>query len=115
MSDAFYWIGVVVVGGLAVLAVIAAALWIYYNLLSNRFNAILFRTSERRLSIASWHATRLVRKEQPEEGWPADDWPINKRPFYLSCRVGNRRLFLLAGLISGPRDRVIRGEHPEGN
>lgn len=115
MTDAFYWIGVVVVCGLSVLVISVGLLWIYFNLLHDRFNAIMFRKSERRLSIASWHATRLIRKGQSsDDDWPADDWPINKRPFYLSCRIGGRRLFILAGLISGPRANIIRGAHPEG-
>lgn len=113
MGDIFYWVGVVVVGAAGSLTIAAVMLWVYYNLLADRFNAILFRASKRRLSIASWHETRMIRKGQDDEGWPADDWPVNTRPLYLSCRIGNRRLFLLDGLLSGPRDRVIRGTHPE--
>lgn len=115
MSDVFYWIGVSVVVVAAAFVAIAGALWAYFNLIDGRFHAILFRKSARRLSIASWHESRLTRKGQTDsEDWPADDWPVNKRPLYLSCRIGQRRLFMLAGLLSGPRDRVIRGEHPEG-
>ena len=113
--EAFYWIGLAVSVVAAVAVIGFGLLWIYVNLLSDRFSATLFRTSPRRLTIAAWHESRAVFKGQAsnDDDWPADDWPVNKRPLYLSCRIGQRRLFLLAGVLSGPRYRVIRGEHPE--
>lgn len=117
MSAAFYWIGVAVVAVAALAAVLFVLLWLYFTLLHQRFGAILFRKSQRRLSLASWHASRLVRKgEQVGEGddqWPADDWVINQRPFYLSYSLGKRRLFVMAGLLDGPRGSSILGKHPE--
>ena len=112
--EAFYWIGLAVSVVVAVAIFGFGLLWVYVNVLSNRFSAILFRTSPRRLTIAAWHESRMVVKgHDADDDWPADDWPINKRPLYLSCRIGQRRLFILAGVLSGPRYRVIHGEHPE--
>lgn len=114
MGSAFYWIGVVVVALLVLGALGYALLWFYFNLLHERFGAIFFRKSERRLSIASWHAAKLVRKDQPDrdDDWRADDWPINERPFYLSYRVGERRYFVMAGWLGPHRNSPITGKHP---
>jgi hypothetical protein len=107
--DTFYWIGVCATA-LAVLLVVGAVLFVAYaTLLHGRFNLILFREGERRLSIASWHNARFARDD-----FEADDWPIGKRPFYLSYKLNdNRRLFIMCGTISGPRFGRVRGAHPE--
>lgn len=114
MIDVFHWIGVAAVATVAIAVVGAGLFWLYANFLHGRFSTILFRKGQRRLSIASWHQSRLLMRggdSQPNE-WQADDWPVNERPLYLSFRVGNRRLFILAGLLSNVRDSVIRGAHP---
>jgi len=104
----FYWIGVGVVLTIAALAIIIGLIWIYAWVIHRRFNAILFRKGQRRLSLASWYNSRLM----GNPNFNADDWPIGERPFYLSYRIGSKRLFVLAGLMTGPRHAVITGQHP---
>ena len=111
MSDSpFYWIGVGVSLTIAAAIVIGGLLLIYAHLIHGRFNFILFRKGERRLSIASWCNARLMN----DEDFTADDFPICERPFYASYRFGKRRFFLLAGTHNQmSRHAVLRGEHPE--
>lgn len=116
MVNAFHWIGVTVVVVAALLVLLFVVLRAYFWLIHDRFGAILFRKSQRRLSIASWHQSRLIRKGESEAeqmaDWLADDWVVNERPLYLSYQLGKRRLFILAGLIDGPRFSSIRGHYP---
>lgn len=109
MTDsAFYWIGLGVVLGLAVIALLAALIFLYAHLLHGRFGLIFFRKGKCRLSLASWYNTRLM----SDEHYCADDWPIGPRPFYLSYEIGKRRLFVMAGTLAERRDSPIRGKHP---
>lgn len=110
MVDAsFYWIGVGVTLTLAVAAIGAALIVLYAWLIRDRFGAILFRKSQRRLSLASWYNAKLLSDVE----WMADDMPIGERPLYLSYRVGERRLFILIGTLGRYRHAPIRGRHPE--
>lgn len=110
MTDAiFMWIGVVFVGALALIGGIMLVGFLYYALIHKRFNFILFRKGERRISIASWYKYMW----QGEMRAKADDWPVCERPFYASYRIGKRRLFILSGSIpDAPRSSVIEGTHP---
>lgn len=110
MASAFYWIGVGVVGLLVIAAVLIGLIWIYANLIHGRFELKLFRKTQRRLSIAAWHQSRLSCRADDE--WPADDFPVNERPFYLSYLVGGKRLFLMACVLSDNRWNSIKGKHP---
>lgn len=107
----FYWIGVVACGALAVCIAGYVVLLAYFRLIYRRFSAILFRKSRRRLSIASWHSSRIMRQDGENDHY-ADDWVVNERPLYVSCRIGDRRLFILAGTLKGPRSSVLKGDHP---
>lgn len=109
MDAVFYWIGIVVVGLAATVAILGALLWLYLTIFHGRFEAILFRKGERRISIASWYNAKLMN----DEYWCADDWPVCERPFHLSYRLGERRLFLLLGTLGPHRHSVIKGMHPE--
>jgi len=112
-GEVFRWIGIVTIGAILTGALMFASLWLYANLIYQRFGAILFRKSERRLSLASWHATKLMRKgEQSDDDWPADDFPINERPFYLSYQIGQRRFFMMLGWLGPHRSAPIKGRHP---
>lgn len=114
MSGVFYWIGVAVVVAAAVAAVCLVAAWLYAVLIHRRFGLIFFRKSQRRLSIASWHQSRIIQKSQAdiEVDWPADDWPICERPFYLSYEAGKRRYFVMAGWLEPMRADSIKGKRP---
>lgn len=114
MTDAFHWIGIAVTAIAGICLALFIILRAYFSLIHGRFGAILFRKSPRRLSIASWHRTRLVGlSNDPEDTHHnADDWVVNERPFYLSYEVLGIRLFILAGTLKGPRYSSIRGEHP---
>lgn len=115
-GDIFYWIGVTV-SILAGLAGVAVSLLLIYGLfISGRFGLIFFRKSPRQLSIASWHETKLLKKwdrADDMDDWPADDYPIGPRPFYLSYRFrGQKHLFVMVGYHTGHRHIPIRGLHP---
>lgn len=114
MGDAFYWIGVVTVSAIGVGALLVGLIWLYANLIHRRIELKMFRKTERRMSIASWHRTRVTypNDERGEDDWPADDFPINKRPFYFAYRVGGKRLFLMACILSDNRRDSIKGKHP---
>lgn len=114
MTEAFYWIGVAV-SALAILAIVGVALLLFWGrLIHGRFHAILFRKGQRRLSVAAWHGSRLVSKQADDGLYDFDDWPVNERPLYLSYRLGQkRRLFFLAGMMTGRRSSVGKGRHPE--
>lgn len=114
MDVVFYWIGIGAVALAMIAVVFVAALFFWSRCIKGRFSAILFRKGERRLSIASWYAGKLLRTdgESRDDDWPADDWPIGERPFYLSFRIGECRLFLLAGMLSPRRSSSIKGIHP---
>lgn len=116
LAVVFSAIGFAVVALVVLAAVLFVLAWVYFNLIEGRFGAILFRRSPRRLSLASWHQTRLVQKGESDDelltDWPADDFPIGERPFYLSYQVGKRRLFIMAGRLGEHRSAVIKGKHP---
>ncbi|MDI3491990.1 MAG: hypothetical protein PWP11_3267, partial [Thauera sp.] len=81
MSDAFHYIGIAVCVAVAVGAIFVAAVIAHDRLIRDRFSWIPFRKGERRLSIASWHSSKLVNRDNDrEDDWPADDWPIGERP-----------------------------------
>lgn len=116
MGDAIiWWTGAISLcaAALAFFAFVIVFLWA--NFIHNRFSAIFFRKTLRRISLASWHQTRLVMKggeAPPADDWPADDHVIGPHPFYLSYRVGKRRLFIMAGTLGEWRNSSIRGMHP---
>lgn len=104
--------------GLAGLAVAAltgfALLLVYAKLIYRRFYIIPFRRTQRVLSLSSWHHSRLVSKKDPQPGWSADDWPIGRRPFFLSYEIGQRRVFIMLGTMNRqPRHSAVKGEHPD--
>lgn len=107
-EQTFYWIGVGVVSTLAVAATIIALFMLYAWAIHDRFGLIFFRKTERRLSIASWHRAKLL----TDEHFAADDFPVNERPFCLTYKVGQRRLFILAGFLSPHRHMPIKGTPP---
>lgn len=110
MADAaFYWIGVGVALTLAVAAIGAALIYLYAWLIHDRFGWIIFRRPERRLSLASWYNAKLMN----DTDWGIDDMPIGPRPFYLSYRIGERRLFIMIGTLGAYRHSIARGKHPE--
>ncbi len=109
MNTAFMWIGVVSTAAIFLVGTIVTIVWLYANFVHNRFGLILFRKGERRISIASWHRTKRV----DAVSFKADDWPIGARPFYLSYRFnGERRVFVMLGIIERHRNASIEGEHP---
>lgn len=111
MSDvAFYWLGVGVALTVAVAVTVVALGYLYAILIHDRFGLIFFRKTQRRLSIASWYNAKLMN----DEHFHADDWPVNERPFYLSYEIGERRLFVMAGILEPRRNMPISGKHPEG-
>ena len=114
MAAVFYGIGAIVVYGLALGAAGYIALFLYFLFIDGRFGAIFCRKGERRLSIAAWHRTRLVGLgNDPEDTrHSADDWVVCERPFYLSYDLGEKRMFILAGTLKGPRHSILKGEHP---
>ena len=119
MTGAFVFtvIGQIVVA-LVVLALIAVTcLLIWGRLIHERFHWVPFRKGARRLSVASWHNSRIVVKKSQavDDGlFSFDDWPVNERPFYLSYQFGRkqRRVFVLFGIMEPPRRSVGKGKHP---
>lgn len=101
-------IGRIVLWSVIGLSALAACAWLYFNFLHGRFGLIFFRKSERRLSIASWHRSKLSNADE----FLADDWVVNERPFYFAYWFNGRRYFVLLGFLKGPRHSPIRGEHP---
>lgn len=116
MSEAFYWVGVVVTAAFCVVGLLIVLIWLWANLIHNRFSAIFFRPTKRRISLASWHQTRLTVKggnmPSGDEDWPADDHVIGPRPFYLSYKIGEVSLFVMFGTLRAYRHSSIRGRHP---
>lgn len=108
-GDAFYWIGVGVVGAVGAALCVALLFSAYVMFIHGRFEIIFFRKTKRRMSIAAWHNARLMNNPT----FKADDFPIADRPFFLSYSVGNRRVFLMLGILDARRDSPISGEHPE--
>ncbi|MBF5091961.1 hypothetical protein F1640_18575 [Novosphingobium sp. NBM11] len=110
MNDLFHWIGVVTVAAISIAVLAAGGLTFYGYCIEGRFHTILFQRGSRRLSLASWRNFKGI----GDNSYQADDWPIGPRPFYLSYRYSReRRLFLMFGTMSGPRNRVLSGErHP---
>lgn len=110
MNDLFHWIGIVTVTVLALAAAAAFALVFYGYCIDGRFHMILFQRGSRRLSLASWRNFKGI----CDNTYQADDWPIGARPFYLSYRYSrDRRLFMMFGTMSGPRERALAGPpHP---
>lgn len=107
---AFYWIGVGVVSTLAVAIVAFVLFFLYARFLHERFSWILFRKGERRLSLTAWYNSRLM----SDEHFHADDFPIGKRPFYLSYEFArDRRVFVLFGTVGARRSMAVSGTHPE--
>lgn len=116
MMHVFQWIGIAVCAAFAFISVAFVMLKLYFTLLHDRFGLIFFRPSQRRLSIASWSNAKIqpVGRDDPEpDKFGFDDWPINKRPFYLSYEIGRRRAFILIGMLDGPRYNVGKGLHPD--
>jgi hypothetical protein len=114
MTSVFFWIGVGFTAAFAIVALLAALFLLYAWLIHGRFGLIFFRKSQHRLSIVSWHQARLTYKgdDRGDKEWPADDWPINERPFCLTYRIGTKRVFILAGMLGEHRSNVISGTHP---
>ncbi len=109
MQDVFYWIGIAV-SVIVILAIgISVLLFAYVHLIHDRFRWIPFRKTPRRLSIASWHQSKLV----SDEHFKADDWVISPRFFYLDYKLGTRRWFIMTGLLDPMRYAQISGKHPE--
>ena len=109
MINMFFWIGLVVTALVVLAALLIGLFCLYFTFCHNRFNVILFRHGERRLSIASWYRAKLM--NAPD--FTADDWPIGPRPFYLSYRFnGERRVFIMLGVLECHRHAPIKGEHP---
>lgn len=102
---------------LAVLAALAGVcLFLWAKLIYQRFHWIPFRKGQRRLSLASWHNTRIMQmgNEDPDPAvFTFDDWPIGPRPFYLSYRFGDRRFFVMLGIMGSVRNTIGKGKHPE--
>lgn len=113
-ESAFYWIGIVVVGLFVLASVLFVIGWLYANLLHGRFHLILFKRGVRRLSLASWHQTKVMAKgkERSDDDWPADDFPINERPFFLSYNIHGRQFFIMLGWLGPWRNVSIKGKHP---
>ncbi|MCW2405051.1 hypothetical protein M2336_001680 [Sphingobium sp. B1D7B] len=111
MSDQFFWwTGAIVIALLAASAFAYCIIWLYANFIHERIGHILFRKTERRISIASWYNARLM----SDEFYKADDWPICERPLYLSYELpSHRRLFIMIGKLEPRRDAPIQGTHPE--
>lgn len=107
-------IGAIVVTLAAALFIAWVIAFLYFRLIHSRFNVIFFKRGVRRLSIASWHPSRLTYNGdvRGDTEWPADDHVINERPFYLSYRIGRRRYFVMMGHIGDIRSNVIKGTHP---
>lgn len=114
MDTALWWTGAVVVALASIAAIGFALLWLWANLIHDRFSAIFFREGKRRISLASWHQSKIsMRGEGPSlDDWPADDHVIGPRPFYLSYKIGKRRLFIMAGTLGLYRHSSIKGRHP---
>ena len=113
--DVFLWlVGCAVVGIMAIAFVVGSAIWLWANFIHERFSLIFFRESRRRLSLASWHETVLCRTDGTvdEDHWPADDHIIGPHPFYLSYRIGKRRIFMMAGTVQDRRHNSIKGQKP---
>lgn len=110
----FYWIGVVLVGVVVFAALLIGLVWLYSVFIHGRFELKLFRKTQRRMSIASWHRTKASFRGDGsgDADWHADDFPINERPFYVSYRFGGKRLFLMACVLSDSRWNSIKGTHP---
>jgi hypothetical protein len=109
MSPMFYWIGVGVVATVAVAAILVALLYAYMLFISGRFQFILFRKTERRMSLTAWYNAKLMN----DEHYHADDFPISQRPLFASYRVGKRQLFFMTGFLEDRRHMPISGKHPE--
>lgn len=111
----FQWIGIAVCAAIALISVAFVMLKLYFTMLHGRFGLILFSPSQRRISIASWHSTKLkpIGRDDPgPDMFGFDDWPVNRRPFYLSYEIGRRRVFILIGMLEGHRYNVGKGQHP---
>jgi hypothetical protein len=108
-GQVFYWVGLATVIALAVASAGFALLFLYAKLIYRRFQLIPFRRGKRRLSLASWHSSRLTTAIH----YDADDFPIGLRPFYLSYRVGQTRYFIMLGTHGPSRFSPIQGKHPE--
>ncbi len=113
----FHVIGLVITSLVALAVIAAVFFYLYVKLIYKRFSWIPFCKTARRMSIASWHATRLLpRNRARDDGlFDFDDFPINERPFFVSCTVGKRRYFVMLGFIVGPRSSVGKGKHPGEN
>ena len=109
MSVVFYWIGVGAVGAITIAAVFVGLVFAYFYLIAGRFQLILFRKTQRRLSLAAWHGAKLM----SDEYFHADDFPITQRPLFASYRIGKRHLFFMAGLYEDRRHMPISGKHPD--
>jgi len=112
----FHVIGLVttVLAGLAAIA--AVILYLFYKLLYKRFHWIPCRKTERSISLASWHNTRVMQmgNQDPDPAvFTFDDWPIRQRPFFVSYTFGKHRAFMMFGVMDGPRWTVGKGKHPD--
>jgi hypothetical protein len=108
--DAFYWIGLITSAVVICLAVMGVLFALYAYLIHRRFGLIFFRKGECRLSLASWHNTRLSTATK----FGATDWPIGKRPFILTYKLKPKlTLFIMFGTMSSARYNAVEGIHPE--
>lgn len=111
----FQCVGIAVCALLAFLLIAFAGLKLYFTLLHGRFELILFRRTQMRLSLASWYGVKVkpIAGHDPDPNlFSFDDWPINERPFYLSYRIGRCRPFIMIGMLEGPRFNAGKGKHP---
>lgn len=110
----FHVIGLVVTSLVGLAAILALAFYLWAKLIYQRIQWIPFRKTMRRMSIASWHESRLLWRDEPDDGlFDFDDFPINERPFFVSYTIGTRRYFVMLGYIVGPRSSIGKGKHPE--
>lgn len=114
-ASVFFWIGLSVSSLVGAAVIMFAAFYLFAKLIYKRFHWIPFRKTERRMSIASWHNTRLVGlgQDPADERFEFDDWPIRERPFYLSYTFGKARAFIMLGVMEDPRWNAGKGKHPE--
>lgn len=111
----FHVIGLVVTSLVGLAVILALAFYLWAKLIYQRFHWIPCRKTERRMSVASWHNTRLVGlgEDPADRRFEFDDWPIRQRPFYLSYTFGKARAFIMIGVMEDPRWNAGKGKHPE--
>jgi len=114
-ATVFYWIGIGATSLVCSAVIMFVGFYLFAKLIHQRFHWIPFRKTERRLSLASWHQTRTMQmgnQDPSPDVFTFDDWPIAHRPFYLSYTFGDRRFFLMLGVMESVRHTVGKGKHP---